>query len=352
MDTLGNAILGITFLLLSAAATFLMYRLWGYPFDHEKRKSSAPPRMMLIHRIIGYAYAAVYIYLMTQMVPRLWTYEVELPARTVAHMLLGMTIGIIIVVKVSIVRFFKHLESTLVPFLGTALFICTFLLIGLSVPFAMKEVYLHRNTIGGSAFSSENIERVKRLIPNAGFPQEAKLEDLATVRSFRQGREVLLSKCVQCHDLRTVLVKPRTPDNWVQTVNRMAERAVFNPISEEEQWRVATYLIAISPELQKTFKQKREQDIFATKSKVAAEASVRTGLQKGAVERVFDIGVARSTFEATCTQCHKLSNVDKSPPASAQGARELVARMVDNGLEAPDEVLEQIIFYLTKTYAK
>ena len=100
MDTLGNAILGITFLLLSAAATFLMYRLWGYPFDHEKRKSSAPPRMMLIHRIIGYAYAAVYIYLMTQMVPRLWTYEVELPARTVAHMLLGMTIGIIIVVKV------------------------------------------------------------------------------------------------------------------------------------------------------------------------------------------------------------------------------------------------------------
>ncbi len=352
MDTLGNALLGIIFLLLSAAGTFLMYRLWGYSFDHEKRKSSAPPGMMLIHRLIGYAYAAVYIYLMTQMVPRLWTYEVELPARTVAHMLLGMTIGIIIVVKVSIVRFFKHLESTLVPFLGTGLFICTFLLIGLSVPFAMKEVYLHRNTIGGSAFSTENIDRVKRLIPNAGFPENAKLEDLATVRSFRQGRDVLLSKCVQCHDLRTVLVKPRTPDNWVQTVNRMAERAVFNPISEEEQWRVAAYLIAISPELQKTFKQKREQDIFAVKSKVAAEASVRTGLQKGAIEKVFDLSVARTTFEATCTQCHKLSNVDKSPPASAQGARELVARMVDNGLEAPDQDLEQIVFYLTKTYAK
>ena len=352
MDTLGNAILGITFLLLSAAGTFLMYRLWGYSFDHEKMKSSAPPGMMLIHRLIGYAYAALYIYLMTQMVPRLWTYEVELPARTVAHMVLGMTIGIILIVKVSIVRFFKHLESTLVPFLGTALFICTFLLIGLSVPFAMKEVYLHRSTIGGSAFSVENIERVKRLIPNAGFPENAKIEELATIRSFQQGREVLLSKCVQCHDLRTVLVKPRTPDNWVQTVNRMAERSVFNPISEEEQWRVSTYLIAISPELQKTFMQKREQDIFAVKSKVAAEASIRAGVQKGAVEKVFDFAVARSTFEATCTQCHKLSNVEKKPPGSAQEARELVARMVDNGLEAREENLEQIVFYLTTTYAK
>jgi mono/diheme cytochrome c family protein len=351
MDTLGNAILGITFLLLSAAGTFLMYRLWGYPFDHEKLRSTAPPRLMMVHRFIGYAYAVIYLYLMTQMVPRLWTYEVEFPARTVAHMILGMTIGIIIVVKVSIVRFFKHLESTLVPFLGTGLFICTFLLIGLSVPFALKEVYLHRSTVGGSAFSPENIERVKYLLPKAGFPEAATLEELATVKSLRQGRDVLLSKCVQCHDLRTVLVKPRTPDNWVQTVNRMAERAVFNPISEEEQWRVASYLIAISPELQKTFKQKRQQDMFAVKSRVAAETAVRTAPLKGAVEKIFDLGLARKTFEATCTQCHKLSNVEKSPPASAQDARELVARMVDNGLEATEQELEQIVFYLRKTYA-
>src|SRR3990172_10698361 len=144
MDTLGNALLGVAFFLISAAGTFLMYKLWGYPFDHEKLRSSAPRRLMMIHHLIGYSYALIYVYLMTQMVPRLWTYEVELPARTVAHMILGMSIGIIIIIKISIVRFFKHLESTLVPFLGTGLFICTFLLIGLSVPFALTEVYLHR----------------------------------------------------------------------------------------------------------------------------------------------------------------------------------------------------------------
>lgn len=351
MDTVGNAVLGLVFLLLSAAATFLMYKLWGYPYDHEKLRSSAPRSLMLVHRTIGYAYVAVYVYLMAQMVPRLWTYEVELPARTVAHMMLGMAIGIMIVVKISIVRFFKHLESTLIPFLGTGLFICTFLLIGLSVPNAFKEVYLHRSTVGGTAFSPENIERVKKLLPNAGFPEKTNLDELATVKGLRQGREVLLSKCVQCHDLRTVLVKPRTPDNWVQTVNRMAERAIFNPISDEEQLRVASYLIAISPELQSTFRQKRELDLIAAKSKAAAQA-VKTSALSLESNQVFDMNEARKTFEATCTQCHKLSNVDKSPPGSSQEARELVARMVDNGLEAPESDLQQIVFYLTKTYGK
>src|SRR5437867_12198052 len=101
MDTFGNALLGMLFLLLASAGTFLMYKLWGYPFDHDTHRSAAPRYLMRIHRLIGYAYAALYLYLMYQMVPRLWTYEVEFPARTVAHLMLGMTIGIIIIVKVA-----------------------------------------------------------------------------------------------------------------------------------------------------------------------------------------------------------------------------------------------------------
>ena len=68
--------------------------------------------------------------------------------------------------------------------------------------------------------------------------------------------------------------------------------------------------------------------------------------------RVFEIDVAQKAFETTCTQCHKLSNVEKSPPATVQEARDLVARMVDNGLEAPSEDLQQIVFYLAKKYAR
>ncbi len=349
MDTFNNAIVGIIFLLLSAAGTFLMYKLWGYPFDHEKLKSTAPPGLMQLHHYIGYAYGIIYIYLMSQMVPRLWSYQIEFPARTVAHLMLGMSIGILLVVKISIVKWFKHLESTLVPFLGTMLFVCTFLLIGLSVPFALKERFLERSAVGGSAFSNENIERVKMLLPKAGLPGEVRLDELATFKSFKEGRDVLLSKCVQCHDLRTVLVKPRTPDNWVQTVSRMAERSVFTPISDAEQWRVATYLIAISPDLQRGFKEKKQQESEAAKSKAAiAEVS------KPAVDvalKEFDLNIAKQTFEATCTQCHSLKNVERKPPGSADEAKVLVARMVDNGLEAEQEELEQVVFYLVKTYA-
>ena len=350
MDTFNNAILGILFLLLSAAGTFLMYKLWGYPFDHEKHKSSAPPNLMRVHRMIGYAYGILYLYFMSQMVPRLWAYQIEFPARTVAHLMLGMTIGIILVVKISIVKWFKHLESTLVPFLGTLLFICTFLLIGLSVPFALKERFLERSAVGGTAFSNENIERVKMLLPKAGLPSDAKLDELASFRSLKEGREVLLSKCVQCHDLRTVLVKPRMPDNWVQTVNRMAERSVFNPISDAEQWRVATYLIAISPDLQKGFKEKKQQEQEAAKSKEAIAEVSKPGVDVALKE--FDLDIARQTFEATCTQCHGLKNIERKPPGSLTEARELVARMVDNGLEAEQAELEQVVFYLVKTYAK
>ena len=147
-DTFSNALLGIAFLIVSLASTFLMYRLWGYSFDHEKMRSMAPRGLMLLHRVLGYVYAAIYCYLMVQMVPRLWSYEIEFPARTVVHLVLGMTIGVVLVVKIAIVRYFRHLEPTLVPFLGTSLLICTFLLVGLSVPFAMKELYLHRSAVG------------------------------------------------------------------------------------------------------------------------------------------------------------------------------------------------------------
>ena len=62
-----------------------MFKLWGYPFDKETHKSEAPPALMLLHRLIGYAYAILYVFMMWDMVPRLWNYQVELPPRTVAH---------------------------------------------------------------------------------------------------------------------------------------------------------------------------------------------------------------------------------------------------------------------------
>ena len=95
MGPIWNAVLGLIFWGLSVVATFLMYHLWGYPFDHETHKSDAPPGLMRLHRVIGYLYGLIYVILMWQMVPRLWNYQIEFPARTVAHLMLGMTVGVI-----------------------------------------------------------------------------------------------------------------------------------------------------------------------------------------------------------------------------------------------------------------
>lgn len=190
MNPIGNTIFGLVFVGLALASTFLMYHLWGYPFDEERKKSHAPRRLTLLHRAMGYAYLAIYIAMMWHMVPRLWNYQVELPARTVAHLLLGMSIGVLLLVKIVIVRFFKHLESKLVPTLGTGLLVCTVLLIGLAVPVTIREAILLRNAREGGVFSRERLERVRALLPLAG------LEDTARVTALATERGLIASACV------------------------------------------------------------------------------------------------------------------------------------------------------------
>ena len=102
MNPITNTILGLSFFLIAVASTLLMFHLWGYPFDHLTHTSAAPAGLVRLHRFLGYAYFAIYVTLMTQMVPRLWSYQIEFPARTVAHLMLGMAIGVILLIKIAI----------------------------------------------------------------------------------------------------------------------------------------------------------------------------------------------------------------------------------------------------------
>ena len=351
MDPVANAVLGIVFLALGAAGTFLMYHLWGYPYDHETHTSEAPPRLMRIHRLIGWLYLMLYLYFMSQMVPRLWNYQIEFPARTVAHLTLGMTIGALIVIKIAIVRFFKHLESTLVPLLGTALLVCTIdLLIGLSAPFAFREAYLRAQQTGGS-FSDETLERVQSHLVLAGLDNPETLAHLASPTGLEAGQGVLLAECVTCHDLRTVLARPRTPENWHQTVRRMADRStLLAPISEDQQWEVTAYLIAISPELQRSARERRERIEQEQASQRAATQVVSLEEAAAAPAAAIDPEQARQLYETRCALCHPLAVVEAAPPQSDAEARAVVSRMVSNGMPATEEELVQIIDHLNRTF--
>jgi mono/diheme cytochrome c family protein len=216
-------------------------------------------------------------------------------------------------------------------------------LIGISVPAAFREALAT-----GRLFTQENRERVRALLAQTGL-DEAECTRLSSADSLRAGQRVLRQECIDCHDLRTVLAKPRTPENWRQTVSRMADRTtMLNPIEDEEQWQVTAYLIALSPQLQRSARQLRDEEDRRDQSKQAAEA-VAT---EQAEPSTYDAAAAKQLFEDKCSQCHETDLVAQSPPGSEEEARDLVARMVEEGLEATEDELTQIVRYLTETYTK
>ena len=350
MSTSTSAILGLIFLGLANASVFLMFKLWGYPFNKETHKSEAPPSLMLLHRFIGYAYAILYVFMMWHMVPRLWNYQVELPPRTVAHLMLGITIGVLILVKIAILRFFRHFEESM-PYIGTCLLLCTYLLIGLSVPFTFREAALRTQT---RAFSDEGMARTRKLLENAGLPTEAPLDELASKRKLREGQRVLQGKCVVCHDLRTILAKPRTPTNWVSLVNRMAIKPMIGePIHEEEEWTVSAYLIAITPDIQTSVRQQRQEQMRSDEAKAAAQIATVAMEAEAATDTApvtYNEAEAKALFEDKCSQCHPFTDVEDYPPRSEEETTELITRMIEIGLYLEEEEIELIVRYINENY--
>ena len=351
MDTFGNAILGLVFWGLGFANTILMYKLWGYPFDTQRLRSSAPPRLLLLHRLSGYLFLLVYLYFMSQMIPRLFNYQVEFPARTVVHLTLGLTIGMILLLKILIVRYFKYLVGELVPLLGTSLLICTTLVIGLSVPFALRDRFLAASVVSGGVFSEESKVRLAGLLPLTDLPDEAPLEDLSSDESLQRGRNVLTGKCVQCHDLRTILLRPKTPQSWYDTVRRMSDRSlILDPIQAQEQWAVTAYLVAISPQLQRSSAERRHEQLANQSSRLAAETAI-ANVSRATAGAEFDQEEARALFQMNCSLCHSLTKIEETPPRSETEVHDLIERMAANGLIASEDEIQKITQYLIRVYA-
>ncbi len=344
---MSTAVVGVLFVVIGLTAMFLMFHLWGYPFDKATRTSSAPRWAMLLHRILGYAFAVIYVLMMWKMVPRLWEYQVEFPARSVVHIVVGFSIGFLLLIKIGIIRFFRHFEEWM-PYLGTAIMLGTIILIGLSVPYAFQE-----RQRAEAALDEPNRIRVEHQLPSCNLPADAPSPaELSTHASLSNGREVLLGNCVKCHDLKTILAKPRSPSGWWQTVERMSEKpALFDPITEREMYDVTAYLIAITPDLQRSTKQRVAQEhARATMVSNAASliaAPVANSGSGSAPRPSIDLAEAKKAYEDTCSQCHELTEITKAPPKTAAESRAMVERMIQtNEAELTTRQLELVVAWL------
>ncbi|MFT7580567.1 MAG: mono/diheme cytochrome c family protein, partial [Myxococcota bacterium] len=264
MGTTVSMFLGIAFVGIGIAATIIQAWLWRFPMVPDpggpdpNGRSTAPRRWTLGHRTLGLLFVIIYVVMMVEMVPRLWEYQVELPARTVIHACMGITIGFFLVMKIAIIRWFQHFGKAL-PMLGSSILLCTIILATLSVPYAVQAYDF------GNSTSDASLARVERLLTGLEGLDDAPTE-LATVDAMDHGQAVLTKKCVVCHDMRTILKRPYTPKGWLRVVKRMLVKPqVGGRLTQSDVGPVTAYLVSITPDIQNSVQQKREADLAQAK---------------------------------------------------------------------------------------
>ena len=134
----------------------------------------------MVHRGIGYTFAAIYMVMLPVMLPRLWTYQ-ELTASSIVHAGTALIIGPLLIFKVLVVRNVIPLGAKL-PWIGGTLVLLTGILIGVAAPPAFK---LQSGPAG-------------------------------------PGRAVATSRCVQCHGPSRIV---KSDDDWSEIAEKMVERA-------------------------------------------------------------------------------------------------------------------------------
>jgi len=347
--------LGIAFVVLAIAASILQAWLWSFPMVPDpggpdpNGKSTAPPHLTMAHRLMGLAYLIIYVVLMIEMVPRLWEYQFELPARTVMHACMGITIGVLLATKIAIIRWLQHFGKAL-PALGLGLLACTIILATLSIPFALKAHDF------GDALEPENLARVQRLLATIEFEEEGvKPAELANETTFATGVQVLTTKCTACHDIRTILAKPKSAKNWYKTVKRMATKPTIGErMRASEIPAVTAYLVAITPDIQQSYKAKQEQQRAQVQSaqkvkEAAAAPEPATENPKPAV----DAAAGDKLLEEKCTDCHELEEIDDHGKDDKAGWTSVVSNMIEEqGAELSEEDAANIIAHLVATRGK
>lgn len=350
MSSTLSIVLGLAFMVLGIAAVMLQAWLWGFPMDGER--STAPRLWTNIHRVIGLSFVAIYITMMIFMVPRLWQYQVELPARTVFHATSAIVIGVLLLTKLAIIRLFPHFSGAL-PALGLGLLINTVILGSLSLPYALRA-----HTISGDTLSPQNLERVRGVMVGLPLPEGTDVNAIVTPARLEDGREVLTRKCTICHDLRTILAKPRSGPGWYNVVVRMAEKPIImgDSLDERDLPIVTAYLVAITPDLQQStkFKMKAMQDQAERAAEVADMTPRPSGPDTPAAAAAgYDLAKAETVFKAGCTQCHDTAEVDAHGGDDEPGWSKVVKRMVEEeGAELGEDDARTIVRYLTETRKK
>lgn len=208
MAPLLSALLTVLFLLLGLGAVTVMLLRLGRP------DVPPTPRLLLLHRVFGWGFTAIFLVMLATMFDRFYAYWEEDPARIVAHYSAAFALMLILLLKVSIPRFFPGFRKHLF-FLGTSLYLVAFL-------------------VAASALSHYLV----RMTQNQPYISHAVL---SAAPDLELGKQLTIDRCRTCHVLDSVL-RTRTAIEWEKVVGSMAKLA-WPRIRPDEAKQILHYLV-------------------------------------------------------------------------------------------------------------
>lgn len=208
--------LGIAMGAIAIINASLMAWLWRFPMapDPTGRDpngvSTAPRGPTNLHRLLGYVFVLIYAALLIEMIPRAWEFRVASTV-SIIHGLLGLLIGVLLVVKIAVIRRFQRFGNRL-PWIGGTLAVTTLIVSALGIVPAWSV-----------------------LKPRAQLTPE-----------LARGREVVSNKCNQCHGASVIAGEREDARKWERITREMQELSREipgkQPITDEERALAAAFL--------------------------------------------------------------------------------------------------------------
>lgn len=297
-----NVLLAVAFITVGLAGTLLMYHLWGYPYDAKRHVSAAPRGLTMVHRLLGLAFVAIYVTMLIRMMPRLWTYEGELAARTVLHVALACLIGVLLILKIAIIRWARHLGNAL-PWLGSAVLVCAVVMLVMPLSLAARTWWIARGATAPDAM--ERLAMAMAADPDA-FP--VFMEPAGMVSA---GRTLLETHCLQCHDVRRIIRDRRQPGDWISLVDRMRRHALARrAIPDADARRITAFLVAALGRDAASVGETRRlpaappQALMPRLSGDAMSDAARAASNGSPGHRIDPFADVRAILDAHCIVCH------------------------------------------------
>lgn len=209
-------VLGLVMTAIAVVNALLMAWLWRFPMQPDPTGrdpngvSTAPRAGTNTHRVLGYVFVLAYAGLLTEMLPRIWEYRVATPV-SVLHGALGMFVGVVLVVKIAVIRRFRQFGNRL-PWIGGTLAVSTLIVSALGIVPAWTVLQ----------------------------PRASLSADLVA------GRDAVSRKCNQCHGASVIAGEREDARKWARITREMQRfsRTIpgKEPISEDERILAAAYL--------------------------------------------------------------------------------------------------------------